>query len=132
MKNFSHLVYVIFLVTLFSLIWSSAFIAGKIGLNETPPFTILAVRFLLAGVIILIPYYVFTRKPITKPEITLSVVLGLLNNVIYLGCTFKALQYISASSVILIVSTGPPLIAIGSVTLKSEERYSGRSSPQIL
>ena len=41
------------LVVLFCLLWSSAFVAGKIGVGVCPPLLLLAVRFLLAGLLLL-------------------------------------------------------------------------------
>ena len=38
--------------TLFSFVWSSAFIAGKVGMSSTGPLTLLSLRFLLAGALI--------------------------------------------------------------------------------
>src|SRR6266481_4620987 len=40
-------------ITLFCLLWSFAFVAGKIGVTDCPPLILLAARFLLAGVLIL-------------------------------------------------------------------------------
>ena len=39
-------------ITLFCLIWSFAFVAGKIGVTDCPPLLLLSARFLLAGSII--------------------------------------------------------------------------------
>src|SRR5215467_4980214 len=41
------------LVGLFCLLWSLAFVAGKIGVTDCPPLILLAARFLLAGALIL-------------------------------------------------------------------------------
>ena len=37
----------------FSFVWSSAFIAGKIGMTSTGPLTLLSLRFLIAGAILI-------------------------------------------------------------------------------
>jgi len=42
-----------FYIALFCLLWSFAFIAGKVGVTYCPPLILLAARFSLAGVIIL-------------------------------------------------------------------------------
>ncbi|NTV97030.1 MAG: hypothetical protein HGA75_16725, partial [Thiobacillus sp.] len=44
--------------TAFSFVWSSAFIAGKIGLAASGPLTLLSLRFLLAGALL----YLFGRR----------------------------------------------------------------------
>jgi drug/metabolite transporter (DMT)-like permease len=38
--------------TIFSFVWSSAFIAGKVGMTSTGPLTLLSLRFLLAGLLL--------------------------------------------------------------------------------
>ena len=40
-------------ITLFCLLWSFAFIAGKIGVTDCPPLILLTARFSLAGILIL-------------------------------------------------------------------------------
>ena len=40
-------------IALFCLLWSFAFVAGKIGVTDCPPLILLAARFSLAGVLIL-------------------------------------------------------------------------------
>ncbi len=42
-----------FTIGLFCLLWSFAFVAGKIGVTDCPPLILLAARFSLAGVLIL-------------------------------------------------------------------------------
>ena len=40
-------------IGLFCLLWSFAFVAGKIGVTDCPPLILLAARFSLAGILIL-------------------------------------------------------------------------------
>ena len=40
-------------IGLFCLLWSFAFVAGKIGVTDCPPLILLAARFSLAGVLVL-------------------------------------------------------------------------------
>ena len=40
-------------IGVFCLIWSFAFVAGKVAVSDCPPLILLAVRFTLAGVLIL-------------------------------------------------------------------------------
>ena len=40
-------------IGLFCLLWSFAFVAGKIGVTDCPPLILLTGRFLLAGILIL-------------------------------------------------------------------------------
>jgi drug/metabolite transporter (DMT)-like permease len=41
------------IIGLFCLLWSFAFVAGKIGVTDCPPLILLAARFSLAGILIL-------------------------------------------------------------------------------
>ena len=101
---------------LFSTLWSSAFIAGKVGLDAAPPLYLLAVRFLVAGILMISasiaitswrPYYTDGWRPWL-----LVLLLGLLNNAAYLGMSFYALQSLPAGLVVLIVSTAPIVTAV--------------------
>jgi drug/metabolite transporter (DMT)-like permease len=40
-------------IALFCLLWSFAFVAGKIGVTDCPPLILLTARFSLAGILIL-------------------------------------------------------------------------------
>ena len=42
-----------FIIGLFCLLWSFAFVAGKIGVTDCPPLILLTARFSLAGILIL-------------------------------------------------------------------------------
>lgn len=91
----------------FSLLWSSAFIAGKVALTDFGPLTVLSLRFLLSAAILLpfclnAPSAAFSRTAAAN-----GFLLGILNNVFYLGLTFTALRFISPSLVIVIVSCAP-------------------------
>lgn len=93
----------------FSLIWSSAFIVGKIGLRYTDPFTLLTARFLIAA-LLLLPICLAPGQRRAFFDHTLirdASLLGLMNNVLYLGLTFTALRFISADLVVIIVSCAP-------------------------
>src|SRR5579884_1813438 len=68
-----------FAIALFCLLWSFAFIAGKIGVTDCPPLILLAARFSLAGVLIL-GFFVFRReawKQIGWREASMFAILGI-------------------------------------------------------
>ena len=93
------------LVALFSLLWSSAFIVGKVALVEFDPATILTLRFALSAALLLaLPGGSLAELRRTAP---IGVALGLLNNAAYLGLTFTALQSVRPVSVVVIVSCAP-------------------------
>lgn len=94
------------LVLVFSAIWSSAFIAGKVAVHDYDPFTVLVVRFAIASLVLGAVAGV-TRRGASRDAVETGVLLGLLNNCAYLGLTFYALNYISPVLVVVIVSCAP-------------------------
>ena len=93
-------------ITAFSLIWSSAFIAGAIALEEVGPFTLLFARFALTS-LVLLPFSLVDGSLHTSDVIHYGLLLGLLNNIIYLGLSFSALCLIGPEVVIVIISCAP-------------------------
>lgn len=99
------------LVVIFSIIWSSAFIAGAIALTDFDPFTLLTLRFLLSALLML-PICISCggfRWSAREDRIAIQrgLLLGILNNAFYLGLSFAALQTVSPKIVIVIVSCAP-------------------------
>ena len=91
----------------FSIIWSSAFVAGKIAVTEMGPFVSLFYRFV--GTVFVLG--LLCGKSLWGPQagraLRAGLVLGLLNNVAYLGLSFSALQLVSPPWVVVIVSCSP-------------------------
>ena len=104
------------------MIWSSAFVAGKIGLRYTDPYSLLTARFLLAAVLLLFVCLPTMKKHIFSDRTLLrdALLLGALNNALYLGLTFTALRYISPELVVVVVSCAPFLTSIISGVLGVE------------
>lgn len=94
------------LVTIFSLIWSSAFIAGAIALKDFDPFTLLVLRFALSAVFLL-PFCLAGAGLFERRVMRRGLVLGLLNNAIYLGLSFSALRTLRPEVVIVVISCAP-------------------------
>jgi len=99
------------LVVIFSIVWSSAFIAGAIALTDFDPFTLLTIRFLL-GALLMLPiclscggFRLSTHGD--RTAIRRGLLLGVLNNALYLGLSFAALQTVRPQVVIVIVSCAP-------------------------
>ncbi len=99
-------------ITLFCLLWSFAFIAGKIGVTDCPPLILLSARFLLAGILILaIAAFRRDASPLSARDVAVFAVLGLANNALYLGLGYTGLQSVSAGLGGLIVSANPVFTA---------------------
>jgi drug/metabolite transporter (DMT)-like permease len=100
-------------ITLFCLLWSFAFIAGKIGVTDCPPLILLAARFSLAGLLIL-GFFAFRREAwqqLSWREAAMFAILGLANNALYLGLGYTGLKSVSAGLGGLIVSANPVFTA---------------------
>lgn len=101
---------------IFAFVWSSAFIAGKIGMVATGPLTLLCLRFLLAALLFV---------PIIRrfaPEVSLvrmdrqgfwlALASGLLTNAVYLGLTYTGMKSVPAGLTAILVSTNPLLTSL--------------------
>ncbi|MCA1452898.1 DMT family transporter [Bradyrhizobium sp. BRP22] len=102
-----------FLIALFCLLWSYAFIAGKIGVTDCPPLILLTARFLLAGILIL--GFLALRSEawqLSWRDVAVYSVLGVANNSLYLGLGYTGLKTVSAGIGGLIVSANPVFTAV--------------------
>jgi drug/metabolite transporter (DMT)-like permease len=113
-------------IALFCLLWSFAFVAGKIGVTDCPPLILLTARFLLAGVLILAISTV-RRDPwsLSWRDAAVFAMLGVANNALYLGLGYTGLQTVSAGLGGLIVSANPVFTA-GLAALFLGEPLTGR------
>jgi drug/metabolite transporter (DMT)-like permease len=81
------------LIGLFCLLWSFAFIAGKIGVTDCPPLLFLTARFLLAGILILgISALRSESWNLGWRDVAVFAILGVANNALYLGLGYTGLQ----------------------------------------
>jgi drug/metabolite transporter (DMT)-like permease len=100
------------IVIIFSITWSSAFIVGKIGLFYINEYALLSSRFFIASLILLPVWLIKKNIKNKKGIIKDGIILGLLNNVIYLGLIFSSLNYISPELVTIIASCSPFITCI--------------------
>jgi len=97
----------------FAVLWSSASVATKIGLESAQPFVIATSRFFIAGFIMLFITHVIRGNRIPqKQEWRQLCIYGLLNISIYLGLYVIAMQHISAGLGSLAVAINPVFIAL--------------------
>jgi drug/metabolite transporter (DMT)-like permease len=109
------------LIGIYCLLWSAAFVAGKVGVTYCPPFVLLAARFLLAGVLILAWGVIGgVRWDLSLRDTAVFAVLGLANNAAYLGLSYLGLRTVSAGLAALIISTNPVLTAALATVLLGE------------
>lgn len=97
----------------FALMWSSAFTTGRMIVIDAPPLHALALRFLVAGLIgVAIAAAMGQTARLTRAQWRGTVLFGLFQNVIYLGCNFVAMQWIEASLASIIASAMPLVVAL--------------------
>jgi drug/metabolite transporter (DMT)-like permease len=102
------------IIALFCLLWSFAFVAGKIGVTDCPPLIPLTARFSLAGILILgitaLRGEAFSS--LTWRDTAVFAILGVANNALYLGLGYTGLKTVSAGLGGLIVSANPVFTAV--------------------
>src|SRR5512138_1032281 len=100
-------------IALFCLLWSFAFVAGKIGVTDCPPLILLAARFSLAGILILGISALRSEKwDLSWRDVVVFAVLGVANNALYLGLGYTGLKTVSAGLGGLVVSANPVFTAV--------------------
>lgn len=109
------------LVLVFVLLWSSAFAAGKIAMQVSPPMLFLGVRFLLAGLLMVgFAVIIGSYRPVgAKGWFRLSV-LGILNQAGYQGLAWIAMGSVSSALTAIIISMNPIVIALLAVPMLGE------------
>ena len=101
---------------LFSILWASASVATKFGVQSAPPLILANVRFFIAGILLLAFSYGFGkdesfRLP-NKKELFQLALFGFLNTTLYLGLYVYAMKYTAAGIGSLAVSTNPLIIVL--------------------
>jgi drug/metabolite transporter (DMT)-like permease len=100
-------------IGLFCLLWSFAFVAGKIGVTDCPPLILLTARFSLAGILILgITALRRDAWSLSWRDTMVFAILGVANNALYLGLGYTGLQTVSAGLGGLVVSANPVFTAV--------------------
>ena len=110
----------------FSVIWSSAFVVGKIAIKVVDPTILLFFRFTVST-IILAPFCM--KSILSKFSISVlyrGFLIGLLNNTFYLGLNFSAVKMISPALVIVIISCSPFITVLIKAALGDEPLGSGK------
>jgi drug/metabolite transporter (DMT)-like permease len=108
-------------IAIFCLLWSFAFVAGKIGVTDCPPLILLTARFSLAGILILgISALRNDAWSLSWRDTCVFAILGVANNALYLGLGYVGLQTVSAGLGGLIVSANPVFTAALAALLLGE------------
>ena len=108
------------------LLWSSSFIATKVGVTYSPPLTLLSARFLVAALLMTLLAYTW-RLPRPRGWSSWSrlALFGLLNSALYMGCNYVAQRSLSAGMGAIIAATNPLLLTLVAPFVL-RERLTGR------
>lgn len=105
----------------FALIWSSAFTSARIIVLQAPPLTVSALRFYLAGVLVIALAWMLGQRPrLDRKAWRAVIVFGVCQNALYLGLFFMAMQRIEASLASIIASAMPLLVGLASAVVLKE------------
>ncbi|MCX7565996.1 DMT family transporter [Sulfitobacter sp. F26169L] len=97
----------------FALMWSSAFTSARIIVADASPLFALSLRYLLSGLIGVGLALAFGQSwRLTAPQWRATIIFGVLQNAIYLGFFFVAMQTVEASLAAIIASTMPLMVAL--------------------
>jgi probable blue pigment (indigoidine) exporter len=97
----------------FAMLWASASVATKLGLQSAQPLIIANVRFFIAGALMLIGAHLFRKYRLPeRDEWQPLLIYGLLNVTIYLGLYVLSMQELSAGVGSLSVAMNPLMISI--------------------
>ena len=99
---------------LFSFFWASGSLATKIGVKSADPLTLALMRFGIAGSLLFLYNYVFTKgKRFPKAEEWKKLaIFGLFGTTIYSGCYFIATETTSVGLLNLFVAINPLIIIL--------------------
>jgi len=99
----------------FVLMWSSAFTASSIAVSYASPLLILTARFLFSGTLaVLIARALGQSARLTRRQWSAVILFGVLQNGVYLGSAFVALQTVDAGLGAIIASLLPLTVAAAS------------------
>jgi len=94
-------------------LWASAYVPSKIGVLNSSPLWFLVVRFGISGVLALgLALALGAKPPRSARTWLLLVLLGVLNNAVYLGCTYEALRHLATGIGAILASMNPLLLAL--------------------
>ena len=112
----------------FVVLWSSGFVGSRLSAPYADPLTFLAIRMLLAGMLLVpIVYFIKQSYPSTLKDIAHSSVAGILLNACYLGSVFYIVSHhFPIAMTALVMGLQPILGSIIIVLIFKKEHMTGR------
>lgn len=106
----------------FAVLWSSAFTAARIAVQDAPPFMLLSFRFLIAGLLAVgLAWLLGQRARLNRAQWLSVILFGVFQNALYLGMNFWAMQRVEAGLAAIIASMLPISVAACSWLLFREK-----------
>lgn len=97
----------------FAFMWSSAFTSARIIVTDASPLFALSIRYLVSGLIgVGLAWALGQSWRLTASQWRATIVFGFLQNAVYLGLFFVAMQTIEASLAAIIASAMPLMVAL--------------------
>ncbi|MCK5843843.1 MAG: EamA family transporter [Victivallales bacterium] len=115
------------------LLWSSAFVLVKFGLEEMPPFLLGGARFILAG-LMLLPFLHPNASTIREIRENLKLILktSLFQTIILYGLFFVSLQYVRGAQASIIIGSSPIVSAIVAHIMQKNDKLTVAGTLSIL
>lgn len=105
----------------FALMWSSAFTSARIIVADATPLFALSLRYLVSGVIgVTVARALGQSWHLSRSQWRATIAFGILQNAVYLGLFFIAMQTIEASLAAIIASTMPLMVAFAAWALMGD------------
>lgn len=106
----------------FAIMWSSAFTSARMIVMDASPLAALTLRFLISGLIgVAIARAMGQSWHLTPAQWRATIIFGVLQNAVYLGLNFVAMQTVEASVAVIIASAMPLLVAFASWAFLGEK-----------
>ena len=97
----------------FAVMWSSAFTSARIIVADASPLMALSARYLISGLIgVGVALALGQTWRLTRAQWRATIIFGVLQNAVYLGMNFVAMQTVQASLAATIASTMPLLVGL--------------------
>ncbi|MDW4498197.1 DMT family transporter [Sulfitobacter sp. D35] len=97
----------------FAIMWSSAFTSARIIVADASPMLALTLRYAISGLLgVAIARALGQSWSLTPAQWRATIVFGVLQNAVYLGLNFVAMQTVEASLAAIVASTMPLLVAL--------------------
>jgi drug/metabolite transporter (DMT)-like permease len=102
--------------------WSSAFTSARIIVTDASPLFALSMRYLVSGIIgVGLAWVLGQTWRLSRAQWRATISFGILQNAVYLGLFFVAMQTIEASLASIIASTMPLMVALAAWTFMGDK-----------